>query len=120
MRGRSQKKKPGTENVLVGTWLMTGGEVTDITQPIPSLLDWHLTVNIVIAHVGTNDIMARNSIRRRAELESLCFTIESLGRHCIVSGPIPFNSRESERFSRLYSLYNWLKNFHSAAGYDLI
>lgn len=37
-----------------------------------------------------------------------------------MSGPIPNLSKNSERFSRLFSLHHWLKNFCSAAGYDFI
>ncbi|KAL2088047.1 hypothetical protein ACEWY4_016875 [Coilia grayii] len=102
------------------TYCISGGRVIDISQLIPSLLDRHLSVNIVIVHVGTNDVMARSSIKLQDELETLCLTIESHGKRCIMSGPIPFNSSHSERFSRLYSLHTWLKNFCSAAGHDFI
>ena len=100
------------------TYSLSSGRVIDILKLLPSLLNWHPTVNIVIVHVGTNDVMARSSIRLQDELETLCLTIESLGKRCILSDPIPFNSRESERFSRVYSLHNWLKNFCQMAGYD--
>lgn len=102
------------------TYSISGGKVSDISQLIPALLDWHPSINIVIIHVGTNDVMARSSLRLQDELETLCFTIESIGKRCIMSGPIPFNSNQSERFSRLYSLHNWLKNFCYAAGHDFI
>ncbi|KAL2077886.1 hypothetical protein ACEWY4_027390 [Coilia grayii] len=102
------------------TYCISGGRVIDISQLIPSLLDRHPSVNIVIVHVGTNDVMARSSIKLQDELETLCLTIESHGKRCIMSGPIPFNSSHSERFSRLYSLHTWLKNFCSAAGHDFI
>lgn len=102
------------------TYCISGGRVIDISQLIPSLLDRHPSINIVIVHVGTNDVMARTSIKLQDELETLCLTIESHGKRCIMSGPIPFNSSHSERFSRLYSLHTWLKNFCSAAGHDYI
>ena len=87
---------------------------------IPTLIDLHPSVKFVLAHVGTNDVMARNSSKLQSDLESLCSTVESLGRHCLMSGPIPTLSKHSERFSRLYSLHIWLKNFCSATGYDFI
>lgn len=87
------------------TYCVPGGKVIDISKLIPSLLGRHPSVNIVIAHVGTNDIMARSSIKLQDELETLCLTIESYGKRCIMSGPIPFSSSHSERFSRLYSLH---------------
>lgn len=102
------------------TYCVSGGRIIDISKLIPTLLDVHPNVNIVIAHVGTNDVMARNSLKLQRELETLCFTVESLGKRCIMSGPIPFNSTHSERFSRLLSLHNWLKNFCSDAGFDFI
>ncbi|KAL2102901.1 hypothetical protein ACEWY4_002069 [Coilia grayii] len=101
-------------------YCISGGRVIDISQLIPSLFDRHPSVNIVIVRVGTNDVMARSSIKLQDELETLCLTIESHGKRCIMSGPIPFNSSHSERFSRLYSLHTWLKNFCSAAGHDFI
>ena len=94
--------------------------VVDLIELIQMLIDLHPTVNIVIAHVGTNDVMARKSSKLHAELESLCYTIESLGKWCLLSGPIPTLSKNSERFSRLFGLHHWLKNFCSAAGYDFI
>lgn len=64
--------------------------------------------------------MARNSTKLQDELESLCYTVESLGKLCVMSGPIPTISSSSEQFSGLYHLHSWLKNFCSAAGHDFI
>ena len=36
------------------TYSLTGGRVIDILQLLPSVLNWHPTVNIVIVHVGKN------------------------------------------------------------------
>lgn len=93
------------------TYCLSGGKVVDLIELIPTLIDLHPTVNIVLAHVGTNDVMARNSSKLHADLESLCYTIESLGKCCLLSGPIP---------TPLFGLHHWLKNFCSAAGYDFI
>ena len=89
------------------TYCLSGGKVIDLIELITTLIDLHPTVNFALTHVGVNDVMARNSF-------------ESLGRRCIMSGPIPNLSKNSERFSRLFSLHHWLKNFCSAAGYDFI
>lgn len=70
--------------------------------------------------MGMNDVMARNYSKLHADLESMCYTIESLGKCCLLSGPIPTLSRNSERFSRLFSLHHWLKNICSAAGYNFV
>lgn len=102
------------------TYCLSGGKVVDLIELITTLIDLHPTVNIVLTHVGTNDVMARNSSKLHADLESLCFPIESLRRHCLLSGPIPAPSKNSEYFSRLFSLHHWLKDFCSAAGYDFI
>ncbi len=81
------------------TYCLSGGKVNDLIELIPTLIDLHPTVNFVLMNVGANDIMARNSSKLHADLESLCYTTESLGRGCIMSGPIPNLSKNSERFS---------------------
>ncbi len=73
--------------------ITSGGKVVDLIEIIPTLIDLHPTVNIVLAHIGTNDIMAINSSKLHADLESLCYTIESLGKCCLLSGPIPTLSK---------------------------
>lgn len=40
------------------TYCLSEGKVTDLIGLIPSLIDVHHTVDIVLAHVGTNDVMA--------------------------------------------------------------
>ena len=64
--------------------------------------------------------MDRKSAQLHSEIEELCVKLESLGKSCILSGPIPSPARGSECFSRLYSLHQWLKNFSIAAGYNFI
>lgn len=65
--------------------------MADFSELIPARIDFHPSVNTVIVHTGTND-----------ELESLSSTIESLGRHRVLSGLIPTLSGSTERFSRLF------------------
>lgn len=43
------------------TCCLSGGKVPDLTEFIPTLIDLHPTVNVVLMHVGTNNVMARNS-----------------------------------------------------------
>lgn len=81
------------------TYCLPGGKVGDLIELISALIDLHPTVKSVITHVGTNDVMARKSSQLHADLESLCHTVESIGRHCIMSGPIPAPSKGSELFS---------------------
>ena len=102
------------------TYCLSGGKTSDLIELIPTLLDIHPTVHTVIAHSGCNDVMSRQSSKLHRDLESLCCTVESLGKRCIISGPIPNASRNSERFSRLYSLHQWLQGFCSATGLDYI
>ena len=77
------------------TYCLSGGKVVDLIELIPTLIDLHPTVNIILAHVGTNDVMKRNSRKLQADLESVCCTIESLGKCCLLSGPIPTLSKNS-------------------------
>uniref|UniRef100_A0A3B4U6Q4 SGNH hydrolase-type esterase domain-containing protein n=1 Tax=Seriola dumerili TaxID=41447 RepID=A0A3B4U6Q4_SERDU len=83
-----------------------------LSELIPTLIDLHPTVNIVLTNVGTNDATDKNSSKLQADPDSLCYTIESLGKRCLMSGPIPTFSKNSERFSRLFSLHDWLKYFY--------
>lgn len=43
------------------TYCLSSAKVVDLIKLIPSLIDWHPTVKMVLMHVGTNDVMARNS-----------------------------------------------------------
>lgn len=56
-------------------------------------------------HAGTNDVMARQSIKLHHELESLVSVVECLGRRYVLSGPTPSMTKSSERFSHLFSLH---------------
>ena len=69
------------------TYCYSGCKVSDVPLDIPALLDHHPTVHTVIVHVGTNDIMSRQSIKLQSDFESLTLTLESLGKTCILSGP---------------------------------
>lgn len=102
------------------TYCLSGGKTTDFIELIPSIIDLHPSVHHVLLHVGTNDVMARQSVKLHHDLESLVSTVESLGKICVLSGPIPTLSKSSERFSRLYSLHHWMRNFATATGLGFI
>ena len=80
----------------------------------------HTSVKIVIIHTGNNEMMFRQSAKLHLDLEEICFLIETLGKRCIVSGPLPSPSMGSEYISRLYGLHQWLCHFCLAAGFNFI
>lgn len=102
------------------TYCLSGGKVLELIELIPVLIVRHPSVHTVIVHVGTNDVMFRQSIKLQYDLESLAYLIESLGKNCRLSGPIPTLRKGSERFSRLYSLNVWMNNFCTATGFGFI
>lgn len=102
------------------TYCLSGGKTADFIELIPVLLDFHPSIHTVISHSGTNDVMSRHSIKLHHDLESLATTVECLGRRFILSGPIPSLSKSSERFSRLFSLHQWMENFSTATGLAFI
>ena len=102
------------------TYCLSGGKVDELTVLIPSLLEKHPTVSSVLVHVGSNDVMARQSAKLYSDFVSLGVTIESLGKRCILSGPIPQCSLHSEHFSRVFSLHSWLHNLCTSTGRDCI
>ncbi|KAK0143437.1 Neurogenic locus notch 1 [Merluccius polli] len=71
------------------TYCLSGGKIADLIQLVPCLLERHPSITMVVSHVGVNDVMDRLSTKMRLEMESLCTTVESLGKRCIISGPIP-------------------------------
>jgi hypothetical protein len=102
------------------TYCLSGGITTDFIEWIPVLIDLHPSVHTVLLHTGTNDVMSRRSCKLYLDLESLIHTVESLGKRCVLSGPIPTLLKSSERFSRLFSLHTWMQNFTTATGLGFI
>ena len=74
----------------------------------------------MIVHTGTNDVMSREPFKLRSELSSLVDTIQSLGKRCVLSGPLGDLFKSSERFSRILSLHTWMQNYCSATDVDFI
>ncbi len=102
------------------TYCLSGGKTTDFIELIPTIIDLHPSVHHVLLHMGTNDVMSRQSVKLHHDLESLVNTVESLGKICVLSGPIPTLSKSSELFSHLYSLHHWMRNFATATGLGFI
>lgn len=102
------------------TYCVNYGKVSDITSLLPKILEIHPSVTMIIIHAGANNVMERQSARLHREFEELCFKIESLGKRCIISGPIPSPVHGSECFSRLFSLHQWLNNFSTASGFNFV
>ncbi|KAL7398411.1 hypothetical protein ABVT39_009423 [Epinephelus coioides] len=102
------------------TYCLSGGKTTDFVELMPSIIDLHPTVQTVLIHAGTNDVMSRQSTQLHYDLESLVNTVESLGKICVLSGPIPTMLKSSERFSRLFSLHLWMHSFATATGLGFI
>ena len=103
-----------THNTI--TYSFSGRKVQNCIKLLPLLIERHPSVRTVIVHAGTCDVMSRQSTKLQQEFERLIFTVENLGRTCIVSGPLPTIRRRNERFSRLFSLDKWLENFCTATG----
>lgn len=102
------------------TYCINGGKVEVFSGIVPLLLNQHPSVKFVIIHAGANDVMDRQSEKLHEDFENLCISILDLGKCCILSGPIPSLHTNNERFSRLFSLHQWLKNFCLAAGFNFI
>lgn len=103
------------------TYCLPGGKVADIIELSPMLINLHPSAHTLIVHVGTNDVMDKQSVKLYEHFESLALKIQDLGKTCIFSGPIPTSPlKGSERFSRLVSLHEWLKYFCLATGYGFI
>ena len=65
------------------TYCLSGGKIAEMIELAPTLVELHPTINFVILHVCTNDVMRKQSIQMQNDMESLCTTIESLGKRCV-------------------------------------
>ena len=65
-------------------------------------------IKVVIAHVGENNIRDRCNSQLFSDYKSLASTVKNLHKHLIISGPIPSTKMNSEHFSRIFNLHNWL------------
>lgn len=99
------------------TYCFSVFKVVVIIQNVPSILYRHLSAHTVIVHAGANDVMARQLIKLQSNFECLTTTLKSLGKACILSGPIPSRGLSTEHFSRIFSLHCWVQNFCTATGF---
>lgn len=75
------------------TYCLSGGRVADMIELASALFDLLPSAHTAIFHVCTNDILDRKSIILHDLLESLAVTVQSLGKICVFSGPIPAPSK---------------------------
>ena len=102
------------------TYCLSGAKVAELIEISPILVDRHPSAHTYVFHVGSNDVLNRESIRLRLNLESLVATIEGLGKNCVFSGPIPAPQKSSEHFSRIWALHEWLKTLCTSTGHGFI
>ena len=102
------------------TYSLSGGKTADFIQLIPALIDVHPCVHTILIHSGCNDVMNRESSSLQADLSSLAVTVQSLGKRCVLSGPIPDMFNNSERFSRILGLHTWLQKYCSTSDVSFI
>lgn len=84
------------------------------------LMDCHPSAHTLTVHLSTNNVMDKQSVMLRDQLESLAIKTQSLGRTGIFSGPVLASSKSPEHFSRLYSLHDWLKCYCSVTGHGFL
>lgn len=85
------------------TFCFSGLKILDITLYIPSIVELHPSAHTVFVHVGTKDVSKyKQSTKLQHDMELLAITVESLGKQCVTSGPIPNLRKVCEAFSRLF------------------
>lgn len=102
------------------TYCLSGAKVTVIMKLTSVLIDCHPCAHTLIVHLSTNDVVDKQSVMLRDQLESLAIKTQSLGRTSIFSGPVLAPSKSPKHFSRLYSLHEWLKCYCTATGHGFL
>ncbi|XP_056613532.1 uncharacterized protein LOC130429143 isoform X3 [Triplophysa dalaica] len=71
------------------------------------------SVGAVVLHAGVNDVRMRQSEILKRDFRSLVDTVRNASptARIIVSGPLPTYRRGNKKFSRLFTLNNWLKSW---------
>ena len=77
-------------------------------------------MHTAIAHLKANDVMSSQSVKFRSDFESLIALTETLGKTCVLSGPIPSLGPRSEGFSSLSRLHCFLQNLCTATGIGFV
>ncbi|XP_056611427.1 uncharacterized protein LOC130427781 [Triplophysa dalaica] len=84
-----------------------------IVRNVTAILKEDARVGAVVLHAGVNDVRMRQSEILKRDFRSLVDTVRnaSLTARIIVSGPLPTYRRRNEKFSRLFTLNNWLMSW---------
>ena len=123
------QRKQSAEVLLIGNKRITGVDLTQetldmrkvlkISYPIAKVKQieenakFFLTkqctnAKIIITHIGENDIANKSSVQLQNDFQSLASTIKGLNKKLVISGPIPHPRLNTEKFSRLLNLHEWL------------
>ncbi|XP_037389683.1 uncharacterized protein LOC119262339 [Pygocentrus nattereri] len=115
----SKAKAKAKANATVACF--PGARVLDVARRLPAVL-WHRgDPGTVVVHVGTNDTSARRSEVLKEHYRRLLDTArQRTDARIIVSGPLPTYRRGSLKFSRLYALHCWLREWCPTIGVDFV
>ena len=83
--------------------------VHDITKLLLNVLRQDINIHSVVVHVGFNDIMKGSSEKFKLDFKELIDSLLDTNKRPIISGPVPSLNRGIERFSRILTLHNWLR-----------
>ncbi|XP_056616206.1 uncharacterized protein LOC130431283 isoform X1 [Triplophysa dalaica] len=97
----------------VRTHCFPGARVLDVSAQVTSILKEDARVGAVVLHAGVNDVRMRQSEILKRDFRSLVDTVRNASptARIIVSGPLPTYRRGNEKFSRLFTLNNWLMSW---------
>ena len=70
-------------------------------------------VSKIILQIGVNDIKGRGSESIKHDLKEVIKNIHKMGKDVIISGPFPTPNMNSECFSRMVCINDWLVDSHS-------
>ncbi|XP_061915766.1 uncharacterized protein LOC133658135 [Entelurus aequoreus] len=84
--------------------------VSDMEKRILEIVAAHPNVKNIILHIGFNDIVKQQSRELKEHFNKLFETVSAVNADVFISGPLPPIRRGAERFSRLYSLNEWLSS----------
>ena len=88
--------------------------VSDLTRRIGNIVEEHPNVQNIVLHIGTNDVVKRESEVLKKDFIDLLNTVSYLKAEVTISGPLPPIGRGDEKFSRLMNLNTFLYSTCSA------
>lgn len=94
-----------------------GARVKDLIAVFPTIIKQLPNIERFVIHIGSNDVMDRNSQSLKKDFINLLGLIQEVGMLPVVSGPIPSLRIEGEKFCRLWSLHVWLQNYCQDNGF---